>query len=156
VVWTLSSSSTLLAKMFSVKSLHLPDIDMPASSVLTCGDMKRFINHLVFTDLGKFNMNISVHTSHNKHCVQCNKLLINRQKMYCSAKCKYTKSREKYTDNSYQRTRGKERKQKLVELMGGKCSLCGYSKCLRALHFHHKDSSTKSFSLDSRILSGRS
>lgn len=26
---------------------------------------------------------------------------------------------------------------------GGKCSICGYSKCLAALHFHHKNSKDK-------------
>lgn len=31
---------------------------------------------------------------------------------------------------------------------GGKCEICGYSKCLAALHFHHKDHTTKSFSIN--------
>ncbi|MAG38168.1 hypothetical protein CMI45_02170 [Candidatus Pacearchaeota archaeon] len=29
-------------------------------------------------------------------------------------------------------------KLKLVKLMGGKCSLCGYNRCVPALEFHHK------------------
>lgn len=30
-------------------------------------------------------------------------------------------------------------KRKAVEHFGGKCNRCGYKKCVRALHFHHKD-----------------
>ena len=33
----------------------------------------------------------------------------------------------------------------LKEKFGGKCNICGYSKCLAALHFHHVDSKNKSF-----------
>jgi transposase len=35
----------------------------------------------------------------------------------------------------------------LVEEAGGKCVLCGYSRCLRALEFHHLDPRTKEFPL---------
>lgn len=34
-------------------------------------------------------------------------------------------------------------KQTMVDLFGGKCQRCSYSKCLRALQFHHVDSSEK-------------
>lgn len=30
---------------------------------------------------------------------------------------------------------------------GGKCKLCGYSKCLRSLAFHHLDPSTKEYDI---------
>jgi hypothetical protein len=30
---------------------------------------------------------------------------------------------------------------------GGKCILCGYNKCLAALHFHHRDPSKKLFEI---------
>jgi|APSaa5957512535_1039671.scaffolds.fasta_scaffold77284_5 hypothetical protein len=43
--------------------------------------------------------------------------------------------------------RGLLRKDKLVEMSGGGCKGCGYSKCMRALHFHHIDPSTKLFGL---------
>jgi len=39
------------------------------------------------------------------------------------------------------------RKQTLVELSGGSCIKCGYSKCLRALSFHHRNPEEKSFEL---------
>jgi len=35
----------------------------------------------------------------------------------------------------------------LVEEAGGKCILCGYSRCVRALEFHHLDPKTKEFPL---------
>jgi transposase len=38
----------------------------------------------------------------------------------------------------------------LVEEAGGQCILCGYSKCVRALEFHHLDPTTKQFELGYR------
>jgi DNA-binding CsgD family transcriptional regulator len=35
----------------------------------------------------------------------------------------------------------------LVAEAGGRCVLCGYDRCLRALEFHHRDPSDKSFGL---------
>lgn len=46
-------------------------------------------------------------------------------------------------DAQYIRKRRVELKLKAVELKGGKCSICGYDKCLQALEFHHLDPSTK-------------
>ncbi len=47
---------------------------------------------------------------------------------YCSRSC-----------NTKQRIHEarKIQKQKAVEYLGGKCSQCGYSRCIEALHFHH-------------------
>ncbi len=39
----------------------------------------------------------------------------------------------------------KENKQRAVDLFGGCCTKCGYSKCMKALHFHHIDPSTKKY-----------
>jgi hypothetical protein len=41
-------------------------------------------------------------------------------------------------------------KEALVAEAGGKCAICGYSRCLAALEFHHLDRSTKSFALARR------
>lgn len=41
----------------------------------------------------------------------------------------------------------KKLKKDLVEYKGGKCERCGYSKCVSALDFHHKDPSQKDFAL---------
>lgn len=44
-------------------------------------------------------------------------------------------------------------KQKLVEYKGGECSICGYDKSLRALHFHHVDPNEKDFTISSKSYS---
>jgi hypothetical protein len=46
-------------------------------------------------------------------------------------------------------SKGLRRKKELVELAGGKCIICGYNKCLRALTFHHRDPNNKKFQLSS-------
>jgi len=43
----------------------------------------------------------------------------------------------------------KKCKQKLVELFGGKCEVCGYNKSTRSLQFHHLIPLTKGFNLGS-------
>lgn len=35
----------------------------------------------------------------------------------------------------------------LVEEAGGRCLLCGYDRCVRALHFHHREPGVKAFGL---------
>jgi len=45
------------------------------------------------------------------------------------------------------RKRRRNRKRELVDAYGGKCIECGYSACLEALQFHHRESATKRFSL---------
>lgn len=39
------------------------------------------------------------------------------------------------------------RKLELVELLGGCCEICGYGRCVGALHFHHLDPKTKRYSI---------
>lgn len=43
------------------------------------------------------------------------------------------------------RERVQKRKRKCVDYKGGKCEVCGYSKCVAALDFHHVDPFTKKF-----------
>jgi hypothetical protein len=40
--------------------------------------------------------------------------------------------------------RHQAKKQQAVIHLGGKCSRCGYDKCIRALEFHHTDPKIKS------------
>ena len=40
----------------------------------------------------------------------------------------------------------------MVNSRGGKCQVCGYSRCLVALDFHHIDEKTKKFELSQRSL----
>lgn len=47
-------------------------------------------------------------------------------------------------------------RESLISLAGGGCQVCGYNKCSSALHFHHRDPSTKLFTLSKSSLSQRS
>jgi len=40
----------------------------------------------------------------------------------------------------------------VTEYKGGKCSICGYNKCVWALDLHHRDNSIKEFGLSVRGL----
>ena len=42
-------------------------------------------------------------------------------------------------------------KAKCVAILGGKCQRCGYSKCIGALEFHHKDPSKKEFTIGNNM-----
>lgn len=44
-----------------------------------------------------------------------------------------------------------EKKLKLVEMMGGKCEICGYNKSIAALSFHHKDRRHKTFNISAYL-----
>jgi 5-methylcytosine-specific restriction endonuclease McrA len=48
--------------------------------------------------------------------------------------------------------RRKKLKDMAIEYGGGKCQVCGYDRCKRALSFHHKEPSQKDFGLSSRGL----
>lgn len=62
-----------------------------------------------------------------------------------------------YADRAeYMREAVKRRRKKLREMAreykGGKCAVCGYKKCQRALSFHHKNPNQKDFGLSVRGL----
>lgn len=48
--------------------------------------------------------------------------------------------------------RRKKLRDMAVEYGGGKCQICGYKKCQRALCFHHKNPTEKDFGLSVRGL----
>ena len=52
-----------------------------------------------------------------------------------------------------QNEKGTQRKLDLIERKGGGYQRCGYNRCLQALQFHHRDPSTKVFTLDQSNLS---
>ena len=52
-----------------------------------------------------------------------------------------------------QKERAFKRKLELIELLGGKCSECGYDKNYAALDLHHLNPDEKDFELNSRLLS---
>lgn len=56
------------------------------------------------------------------------------------------KDRSEYLKQAVTKRRKKLRKMAL-DLKGGKCEICGYERCGRALNFHHLDPSKKDFSI---------
>lgn len=52
--------------------------------------------------------------------------------------------------------KAKNRKNHLIKLKGGCCQECGYSGSERALTFHHREPSKKSFALDKRTIQTKS
>ena len=82
-----------------------------------------------------------------ENCCDCRNGVINQ--LLCR-KCKSKQS----VANSKQRSHG--RKQKLIDMFGGKCSRCNYDRCRSALTFHHLDPSTKLFCLGVRELCKKS
>jgi len=65
------------------------------------------------------------------------------------------KDKRTYTDRAeYLKSAVSKRRKKLKEMAieygGGKCVICGYKTCVRALSFHHKDSQKKDFGLSAR------
>ena len=55
---------------------------------------------------------------------------------------------EKAIHRNYGKIARDNRKKILVDLSGGCCIKCGYSKCLRALSFHHRNPKEKLFELN--------
>jgi hypothetical protein len=55
---------------------------------------------------------------------------------------------------AYQQERAKNRKKKVIELMGGKCSKCGYCRNYAALEFHHLDPSQKEINIAGNGIKG--
>lgn len=67
-------------------------------------------------------------------CIICSHKLVGNQTTYCSRSCMMKKGGRWYQQ---QKIRGIKRKIDFINLLGGKCSKCGYNKNLAALDFHH-------------------
>lgn len=89
-------------------------------------------------------------------CTHCSKPC-KRTNRYCSGRCRMAAYRKKLrdagikepvTNRAYRLFNWRKNvKQKALELLGGKCILCGYNRCTRALHFHHLNPAEKSFEI---------
>ena len=70
---------------------------------------------------------------------KCNNEVVGgRKQKFCSRLCGIKQSTVE------KRVRFKKR---AVEMFGGRCSRCGYDKCLRALEFHHINPESKEFGM---------
>ena len=70
-------------------------------------------------------------------------------RIYCY-ECSGESTRLDNTTRKHQKTiLRRSMKIQAIKLLGGKCSICGYDKCIDALEFHHEDPSIKEFKLGS-------
>jgi len=91
-----------------------------------------------------------------KHCLVCRKLLVGRQRKFCSQFCKHTTTNNKHQNYVAQQRRGYDRRAKLIDLKGGRCEICSYNRNNAALSFHHVEPSLKAFQIDLRKCSNSS
>lgn len=88
------------------------------------------------------------HRTHNpiingkKKCALCGEFK-NINEFYIVSKNKITCSYCNVCMTKATRALQIKRKRDAVRELGGKCSKCGYNKCIGALDFHHTDPSTK-------------
>jgi tRNA(Ile)-lysidine synthase len=69
------------------------------------------------------------------NCLVCGKKLTGRQRSFCSLQCK----NDYFLSYDALKKRANERKQELVDQLGGSCSRCGYDRSLDALSFYNRD-----------------
>ncbi len=65
------------------------------------------------------------------------------------------KDKRKYSDRAEYLKKAVDKRRKQIRQMsldykGGKCQICGYDKCIRALDFHHRDPEKKDFGLSAK------
>lgn len=72
----------------------------------------------------------------NTICSVCNKLYVYKHGQSTKTKCSNCRQNKRY-----------QLKDKCIAYKGGRCAICSYSKCTRALSFHHVDSSSKKFNI---------
>jgi hypothetical protein len=63
-----------------------------------------------------------------------------KKSKFCSKTCNSNLRVDKWRERT---------KIRAVEYLGGKCARCGYSKCMWALQFHHRDPEMKKFTISS-------
>lgn len=90
-------------------------------------------------------------------CDHCGHPCVTSHK-YCSVICKsaasYARKKTLAAANGQRVVEWRQRiKIKAVALLGGQCVLCGYSKYVGALHFHHRNPDEKDFTLSRGIRS---
>ena len=72
-----------------------------------------------------------------------------KSRIYCY-ECSEESSRSNESTRKHQKTiLRRSMKKQAVKILGGKCMICGYNKCIDALEFHHKDPTKKEFKIGS-------
>ena len=79
-------------------------------------------------------------------CDFCSKA-ITKSRKYCSVRCRRQNQPKKLTHAQIQKRYRSSIKRRAVKYKGGKCVICDYDRCLRALEFHHLDPKEKDFQI---------
>lgn len=69
----------------------------------------------------------------------------------CRKKSISEELKEFYTQPTKKQSKRSDLKKQLVDLLGGKCHYCGYSKSISALSFHHKIPTEKEFKISAGL-----
>ncbi len=70
-------------------------------------------------------------------------------RLYCY-ECSGESTRRNNETRKHQKTiLRRSMKKQAIKMLGGKCSICGYDRCIDALEFHHKDPKEKDFKIGS-------
>lgn len=70
-------------------------------------------------------------------------------RIYCY-RCRGDSTRKDNQTRKHQKTiLRRNMKLQAIKLLGGECSMCGYSRCIDALEFHHENPNEKEFKLGS-------
>ena len=86
-----------------------------------------------------------------KYCEICEKKFetTSSTRIYCY-ECSGESTRKSNETRKHQKTiLRRSMKKQAIKLLGGKCSICGYDKCIDALEFHHENPEEKDFKLGS-------
>ncbi len=84
-----------------------------------------------------------------KICEICNKEYETNSfsRIYCY-ECSGESTRKDNNTRKHQKTiLRRNMKLQAIKMLGGKCSICGYNRCIDALEFHHKDPKQKDFKI---------
>ena len=86
-----------------------------------------------------------------KICEICNEKFDSKSKsrLYCY-KCSGDSTRQSEESRKHQKTiLRRSMKIQAIKLLGERCSVCGYDRCVDALEFHHENPEEKEFKLGS-------
>lgn len=89
----------------------------------------------------------TVNTQRRKYCFECSPFGNGNGEKKCRPN---RHIKRPLPPQSRQREFRRERKRKLVEMLGGKCNRCGYDKCHRALELHHLSRANKQFAISGK------
>lgn len=86
-----------------------------------------------------------------RECKICDKTFETKSstRIYCY-ECSGNSTRNDNENRKHQKTiLRRNMKLQAIKMLGGKCSICGYNKCVDALEFHHRNPKEKEFKLGS-------